>query len=80
MQCPWVLACKGLVSLDLCGGIYVPRAVSDLARRQLAEMPLNSVVDGKVDGPCREVAKDGRSEPAVHATKAVMRDNVFDGR
>ena len=46
----------------------------------LSEVVLDPVVDRKVDGPCREVAKDGRSKPAVHATKAVMRDNIFDGR
>ena len=58
----------------------MPWAIVDAPRRHLSEVPLDTVVDGEVYGPCREVAENGGSKPAIHAAKAVMLENVFDGR
>lgn len=43
----------------------------------LGQAALDLVVDGEVDGPGREVADDGRAEPTVQASKAVVEPDVL---
>ncbi len=76
MECPRVLARERLVALDLRGGVYMPGAIEG----PLAEIALDTVVDGEVDRPRWEVAEDRRPKAAIHAADAVVLEDVLDGR
>ena len=43
-----------------------------------SEVILDAVIDCKVDGPCREVAEYGWTEPAVHSSYAIVLEDVLD--
>ena len=79
MERPWVFSREWLVSLDLRGRIDMADGVN-FSGRTFAKMTLDAVVDRKVDGPGREVSKDGRPETTVEAADAVVLEDVFDGR
>lgn len=50
-----------------------------LACRLLAEVRLDTIVDGEVNRPGGEVAQDCRAETAVEASEAVVREDGLDG-
>lgn len=78
MQRPWVLTVERLVPFHLGCRIQVPHDDWGIFYRSRTEVVLNTVVNGKVYGPCREITQYRGAEAAIQAAEAVVLDDGLD--
>lgn len=77
MKRPWMFSSQGLVTLHLGSRVHMSYNW-DVFYWSYSEAVLDPVVDRKVYRPSRKIAQDGRTQPAVHASQAIMLEDVLD--